>query len=283
MSIVYLNGDYLDADEARVPVLDRGFIFGDGIYEVVPVFGGQPLRLDHHLQRLRNSLEAIRLDDPHDAAQWATLLNELITRNGGGDMSVYLQITRGVAKRDHALPEHTTPTVFAMCNPLAPAPAEWLANGIAAVSLDDSRWLHCNIKATSLLPNVLLRQQALDSGAQEAILFRDGLVTEGAASNVFVVIGGLIVTPPTDHRLLPGITRDLLLELARENGMPCTEHPISIGELAAADEIWLTSSTREVLPVTRLDGKAVGKGEPGPLWRRMFALYQDYKARLRQA
>lgn len=282
MSIVYLNGEYLDADEARVPVLDRGFIFGDGIYEVVPTFGGRPLRLEHHLQRLENSLKAIRLDNPHSTSEWAELLSELLARNGDGDMSVYLQITRGVAQRDHALPNGTKPTVFAMCNPLKGAPAEWLEKGIAAVSLDDSRWLHCNIKATSLLPNVLLRQEALDSGAQEAILVRDGYVTEGAASNVFVIIGGLIVTPPADHRLLPGITRDLVLELARENGIPCTENTISVGELAAADEIWLTSSTREVLAVTKLDGKAVGKGEPGPLWRRIFDLYQDYKARMRQ-
>ena len=281
MATVYLNGEFLPDSEARVSVLDRGFIFGDGVYEVVPVYGGKLFRFSEHLSRLQNSLDALRIPNPLSDDQWTIILTDLINRNGGGDQSLYLQITRGSAKRDHAMPENPTPTVFAMCNELKPLPAETINNGVAAITLDDIRWLRCHIKAISLLPNVLLRQEALDQGAAEAILIRDGYATEGAASNLFAVINGVITTPPKGPILLPGITRDLILELAANNNMSHKESSISLTELQRADEIWLTSSTKEILSVTQLDGKSIADGKPGPLYRRMLALYQDYKQALR--
>ena len=281
MSIVHLNGRNLPAEEACVPVLDRGFIFGDGVYEVIPVYGGRPFRLDAHLQRLANSLAEVRIPDPHTRQEWATLIHSLIEANGGGDQSLYLQVTRGPAARDHALPENPAPTVFAMSNPLRPPAAEILARGIEAITLDDIRWSRCHIKATSLLPNVLLRQTALDAGAAEAILIRDGQATEGAASNLFAVLDGELRTPPKGPRLLPGITRDVILELAAANDIPHREADIPAEDLARASEIWVTSSTKEILPVTTLDGEPVGDGRPGPLFRRLYDLYQANKAKLR--
>ena len=281
MAAVYLNGEFLPADQACIPVLDRGFIFGDGVYEVIPVYGGRLFRLDEHLQRLRNSLHAVRIPEPLGDADWRTLLEELVARNHGGEQSIYLQVTRGSAQRDHAMPEHPEPTVFAMSSPLHPVSAEIREHGVAAITLDDIRWQRCHIKAISLLPNILLRQQALDQGAAEAILVRDGLATEGAASNLFIVSDDTLITPPTGPLLLPGITRDLILELAETNGIPHREHDIRHEQLRDADEIWLTSSTKEILPVTRLDDRPVADGSPGPLYRRMLALYQDYKQHLR--
>ena len=281
MSIVHLNGQNLPAEEACVPVLDRGFIFGDGVYEVIPVFGGRPFRLDEHLQRLENSLSEVRIPNPHTREEWAGLIQNLIDANGGGDQSLYLQVTRGPAARDHALPENPAPTVFAMSNPLQPPAAEILEHGIEAITLDDIRWARCHIKAISLLPNILLRQTALDAGASEAILIRDGYATEGAASNLFVVLDGELRTPPKGPRLLPGITRDVILELAAANGIPHREADIRAEDLARASEIWVTSSTKEILPVTTLDDKAVGNGKPGSVFRRMYDLYQANKAKLR--
>ena len=281
MPIVHLNGRNLPAEEACVPVLDRGFIFGDGVYEVIPVFGGHPFRLDEHLQRLENSLSEVRIPSPHTRGEWTTLIRNLIDANGGGDQSLYLQVTRGPAARDHALPENPAPTVFAMSNPLRPPAPEVLEQGIEAITLDDIRWSRCHIKAISLLPNILLRQTALDAGATEAILTRDGQATEGAASNLFAVLDGELRTPPKGPRLLPGITRDVILELAAANGIPHREADIRAEDLAHASEVWVTSSTREILPVTTLDGKAVGNGRPGPVFRRMYDLYQANKAKLR--
>jgi D-alanine transaminase len=280
MAIVFLNDSYLPAEEACIPVLDRGFIFGDGVYEVVPAYHGKLFRLDEHLTRLENSLAAVRIPNPHDRTQWQTILQSLVAQNGGSDQSVYLQVTRGPAKRDHALPQHPTPTVFAMSNPLIPPAQAVLDQGVAAITLDDIRWQHCHIKAISLLPNVLLRQQALEADAAEAILIRDGLATEGAASNLFVVLDGVIITPSKGPQLLPGITRDLVLELAAQAKIPHQEANIARQDLAHASEIWLTSSTKEILPVTQLDGKPVGDGRPGPIFRRMIALYQEYKQSL---
>jgi D-alanine transaminase len=282
MATVYLNGQFMPAEQATVSVLDRGFIFGDGVYEVIPVYGGHLFRFDHHLERLQNSLDAIRITNPLSRDQWHDMLTQLVQRNGDGDQSVYLQVTRGVAKRDHAIPPQITPTVFAMSNPLITPPMEQLHQGVAAITVDDIRWQNCHIKAISLLPNILLRQQAVDADTAEAILIRDGLATEGAASNLFIVKDGAIITPPKGPLLLPGITRDLILELARDNGIPAEEAPVSMADLAAADEVWLSSSTKEILPVTRLDDRPVGNGEPGPLWRRMLALFQDYKQQLRR-
>jgi D-alanine transaminase len=281
MNIVYLNNKFLPADQACVPVLDRGFIFGDGVYEVIPAYGGKLFRLDEHLQRLQNSLAAVRIPNPLSNAGWATMLNELIAQNHGEDQSHYLHVTRGSAPRDLAMPDDPVPTVFAMSNTLKPVSQEICANGVAAITLDDIRWQRCHIKALRLLPNILLRQEALDQDAAEAILIRDGFATEGAASNLFVVIDGVLCTPPTGPFLLPGITRDLILELAAANNIPHREKNISRDELQHADEIWLSSSTKEILPVTQLDDSPVANGKPGPLYQQMLALYQDYKQQLR--
>ncbi len=274
--MIYLNGSFLPLEQARIPVLDRGFIFGDGIYEVIPVYSRQPFRLAEHLSRLERSLAGIRLPNPHSAAEWAVKITELIAHNPWEDQSVYLHITRGVAKRDHAFPQNTPPTVMMISSPLAAPAPEHLARGVSAVTAVDNRWLRCDIKAISLLPNVLLRQQAVDAGAVEAILLRDGMLTEGAASNVFVVRNGILLAPPKSHLMLPGITYDVVLELAAT--IPHEVRPLTETELRGAHEIWLTSSTREITPVTRLDGQPVGAGEPGPLFRRMHGLYQEFKA-----
>ncbi|MFA7095573.1 MAG: D-amino acid aminotransferase [Gammaproteobacteria bacterium] len=282
MSIVYLNGEFLPKDEARVSVLDRGFLFGDGVYEVIPVYGGRLFRLEQHLDRLDQSLVGIRLANPHTRPEWRQIIGQLVELQGGGDQSVYLQVTRGAApKRDHAFPADVRATVFAMSSPLTPNPPEVAQQGVAAITLEDIRWKYCHIKAVTLLANVLLRQQALDGGAVESILIRDGEVTEGAASNVFIVRAGELLTPPKGPFLLPGITRDLILELAAANGIPHREAAITEADLASAAEIWVTSSTREILPVTTLNGVPVGNGKPGPQWTRMAALFQAYKECLR--
>ncbi len=281
MNIVYLNGKFCPDAEACVPVLDRGFIFGDGVYEVIPAYNGKLFRLPEHLQRLQNNLDAIRIRNPHSQQKWEELLTELISSNNDnsetGHFSVYLQVTRGVAKRDHALPPNIVPTVFAMANSLQPPSKNDLASGIKAITADDYRWRNCQIKATSLLPNVLLRQLAIDEGATESILIRDGIATEGAASNVFIVEKGKLITPPKGPFLLPGITRDLILELAADNNIPFEETDISRERLFDADEIWTTSSTKEILPVTSLDHNAVGAGIPGPMWSTMVDLFQAFK------
>ncbi|MGM0593399.1 MAG: D-amino acid aminotransferase [Pseudomonadota bacterium] len=278
---VFLNGQYLPAAEAKISVLDRGFIFGDGVYEVIPVYGGRLFRLPHHLERLDHSLQGIRLHNPLDHTTWQQRLEELIDRNGGGEQSLYLQVTRGVAPRDHRFPTHTEPTVFAMSTPLGPVP-DTLREGVAAITVEDIRWKLCNIKAIALLPNILLRQQAADAGAAEAIMLRDGFVTEGSASNLFIVNNGVVLTPPKSNLLLPGITRDLVVELCHDNAVPCVEGAISQMQLQQADEIWLTSSSKEITPVIRLDQAPVGQGRPGPLWQRLIALYQTYKQAFRE-
>ena len=280
MSIVFLNDEFKNAETAKISVLDRGFLLGDGVYEVIPAYSGVLFRLEEHLNRLQQSLDAIRLHNPHSFSQWKTILDNLVKKNNHKDSSVYLQVTRGVAVRDHAFPGDVTPTVFAMINKIAPLSAEYYENGVSAITLDDNRWSRCNIKAISLLPNVLLRQQAVDQGVAEAILIRDGLVTEGAASNVFAVIDGKLFTPPKSEHLLPGITRDLVMEMAQQHGIPNAEDEISLAQLQAADEIWLTSSTKEILPVTQLDKKPVGSGKPGDMWCRMSKIYGHFKKTL---
>lgn len=280
--LVYLNGEYLPLNEAKVSVLDRGFIFGDGVYEVIPAYGSKALRFEHHMQRLQNSLDAVRIKNPLTNDEWREIINRLIAATDSQDQSVYLHVTRGVASRDHQFPDDAEPTVFVMCNELHPVDHSLLEKGISAVTLDDIRWQHCNIKAIALLPNILLRQQAVDKDAKEAILIRDGYMTEGAASNVFIVKEGVIKTPPKDNKLLPGITRDLVVELAHTHKMPVEETTISEKEFLDADEIWLTSSTKEILPVTQINGQQVGSSQPGPVWRNMFQKYQDYKETLRK-
>ena len=280
--LVYLNGDYLPINEAKISVLDRGFIFGDGVYEVIPAYDGKALRFEHHMQRLQNSLDAVRITNPLTNAQWQEVLDKLISETGSEDQYLYLHITRGVASRDHRFPDETKPTVFVMSSVLQPVEPALLEKGISAVTLDDIRWQHCNIKAIALLPNILLRQQAVDQDAMEAILIRDGDITEGAASNVFIVSDGVIKTPPKGKKLLPGITRDLVVELAKTHNMPVEEVAITEKEFLAADEVWLTSSTKEILPVTRINEQQVGNGKPGAVWRDMYEKYQDYKETLRQ-
>lgn len=275
MSRVYLNGVFLPLERACVPVMDRGFIFGDAVYEVIPVYGGQPFRLEQHLARLEHSLESVRIRSPFSRGEWRSVLSRLVAQNGGGDQSLYVQVSRGVAERDHVPPITIKPTVFIMSKPwkacLAPEP-------VSAIVCLDYRWGRCDIKTTSLLANVLLRYQAVETGAYEAILVRDGWLTEGAASNVFIVSRGLVKTPPRGPQLLPGITRDLLVELLTAAGIPpCEETPVSETALREAQEIWLTSSTREIVPVVRLDQRPVGQGVPGPLWAKVNAMYQEAK------
>jgi len=268
--------------QACVPVLDRGFLFGDGVYEVIPVYGGHPFRLQQHLDRLESSLKAISIPSPHSAEEWKHIFQGLIDTVPDQDSSLYLQVTRGVAPRDHTFPEFVRPTVFVMLNPIKPVSAEVLRTGIKAVVREDIRWDRCDIKSISLLGNVLLKQEAVEAGAAETILIRNGLVTEGSISNIFVVKTGEIITPAKDQLLLGGVTRDLVLELARKHGLPVREAEIRELILRAADEIWTTSSTREVLPVTMLDGNPVGDGKPGPVWETIRALYSQCKEKLRQ-
>ena len=274
---VYLNGAFLAPAEAHVSAFDRGFVFGDGVYEVIPVFGGRLFRLPHHLARLDNSLREIRMVNPLPTAEWQRVFERLVGIQGGGELSIYLQVTRGVAPRDHAFPSNIAPTVFAYATPLKYPPAEQVERGITAITAPDIRWLRCDIKAIALLPNAMLRSQALDADAAEAILLRDGFMTEGAASNIFVVRGGRLMTPPKGPLILPGVTRDLVLELARAHDVPCAEAAVSEAALRSADEIWMTSSTKEILAVTRLDGKPVGDGKPGSMHARLLALYKEYK------
>ena len=281
---VYLNGKFLPLEEAFVPVLDRGFIFGDGVYEVIPVYSRRAFRLHEHLLRLQASLDGIRLDNPHSMDEWEELIQTLIKHNSAEDQYLYLHLTRGVAKRDHAFPQPPVkPTVFMMSSPLSQPAAELLASGVSATTATDNRWLRCDIKAISLLPNVLLRQLAVDDGCAETILIREGndigdsFMTEGAASNIFVVKNGTLFAPPKNNLMLPGITYDVVLEIAKENKIPYQVRKIYKTEIFDADEILLTSSTKEVLPVTRVDGKAVGSGKPGAMFTRLHMLYQKFK------
>ena len=275
--IVYLNGQFLPIEQAHVSVLDRGFIFGDGVYEVIPVYSRHAFRLREHLRRLEQSLASLRLANPYSPDEWEKLARELITCNESEDQSLYLQITRGVAPRDHAFPENTAPTVFMMSNPLTTPSSEQCERGVAAISATDIRWDRCDIKAIALLPNVLLRQLAVDAGAAETVLFRDGILTEGSASNIFAVEKGVILAPPKDNHMLPGITYDVVLELAAAHDIPVNIGYFDEARIRAADELWITSSTKEVLAITTLDGKPIADAKPGPMFRRIYGWYQDYK------
>lgn len=271
---VFLNGEYLPLAEAKISVMDRGFLFGDGVYEVIPVYAGRIFRIEEHLRRLNNSLTDIRLDNPYTPQEWQAIFQPLLVSDK--DQSLYLQITRGIAeKRDHAFPEKVTPTVLVMCTEVKPFEGKF--TGIKAVTLDDTRWELCHIKAITLLANILLRQEAIDEGCAEAILIKQGYVTEGAASNVFAVIDGVLMTPLNNGSILAGITRDVILELAAQNNIPFSEQVIALEALQQATEIWVTSSTREIVPVVELDGLKVGDGKPGPLFRRMDTLLQAEK------
>lgn len=278
--VCYLNGEILPLDRAKISVLDRGFIFGDAIYEVIPVYHRKPLRLAAHIARLQRSLGEIRIPSPHTEGEWAGLIDELIASNESDNQAIYLQVSRGVAKREFGLLQDIQPTVFILSSPFVPPPKQQIDNGVAGVSLTDFRWLRCDVKSTSLLGANMLRQFANDAGGAECVLFRDGLLTEGSSSNIFVVKNGILLTPPKSRLILPGITSDLLLELATENGVPTEVREVPEAEVKAADELMLSASLRELLAITQLDGKSVGGGNPGPVFRRLYELFTAYKANL---
>ena len=276
MTTVYLNGEFLPLEQAHVSVLDRGFMFADGVYEIIPVFSGSPFRLAEHLQRLQDSLDGISLQLDYGQERWQSLIDRLLRANGiRADSSIYIQVTRGVAERNHCYQSDFTPTVFMYCKLLQHAD---VSEGVSAVLHEDIRWQYCHIKAVALLPNVMMKQYARDQdGSIEAILHHDGYVTEGAASNVFIVTDATISTPPKSNHLLPGITRDLVVELIGASRYQCREVPVSKEQLLQADEIWLTSSSLGIAPVVRLDGRPVSNGNPGPVWRDLDNSYQTFK------
>ncbi len=274
--IVHLNGNWLPLSQATVSVLDRGFIFGDGVYEVVPLYSGRPFRMQQHLARLNRSLAAIRIPNPHTPEQWQSLVLDLAQRNGGGDQFVYMQVTRGVAKRDHAFPANVTPTVFAMSSPFTRPDARQRDQGLSAVSVPDERWLHCEIKSVSLLGNVLARQYAVDHGTHEVVQFRGDHMTEGSASNIWVVsASGVLLAPPRNHLILEGIRYGLIEQIAEAKGVPFEIRPIHRDEVMSASELMLSSATKEILPIVTLDGHAVGAGVPGPVYRKLRAGYDE--------
>ena len=282
----YLNGEFLPLSAARISPLDRGFLFGDGVYEVIPVYSRRPFRVDEHLRRLQTSLDGIRLANPLSDEGWKAVITRLVTEAANSekfvDQTVYLQVTRGADdKRDQAFPVGIAPTVFAFTSPLVCPSDAVRASGVAAITAPDIRWAKCDLKAVSLLANVLLRQQAVEQGCAETIMLRDGFMTEGAASNIFVVKDGIILTPPQDGRILPGITYDVVLELAARHGAAHAIRPVSEAELRSADELWMTSSTKEVLAIVTLDGHPVGRGafagRPGPVTQRMHEWYRIFR------
>jgi D-alanine transaminase len=281
--MVFLNGQFLPLEEAKISVLDRGFIFGDGVYELVPVYVRVPFRLDEHLTRLERSLSETGIRNPYSREQWRDTIFKLIDSQPFEDQGVYFQVTRGVAKRDHSFPKDVEPTVFMMSNPLTSPPAEQIERGAAAVSAIDNRWLRCDIKSISLIGNVLLRQLSAEANAVETILFRQGKLTEASASNVFIVKRGVIESPAKGNLILPGITYDVVVELARANAMPLRFKEITEAETRSADELWVTSSSKEVLAIVTLDGKKIGDGRPGPVFRRIYELYQEFKQKVMRA
>jgi len=284
-TLCYLNGDYARLCDAKVSVLDRGFIFGDGIYEVVPAYGGRLFRFDEHMARLARSLAKVRIPNPLAPAQWLEHSRKLVAalqaETGAADQLVYLQVTRGVAPRDHVMPADPVPTVFMMANPVKPPTAEQRRQGVACISARDFRWEHADIKSTSLLGNVLARQMSADRGALETVMFRDGFLTEASSSNVWVVHEGAVLGAPKSEHVLEGIRYELLRELCEENGIAFNLRPVPESDVNSADELLLTSATKEVLPVTSLDGTPVGhgalRGKPGPVYARLYEAYQRAK------
>lgn len=282
MNKVYLNGRFVERDQACLPITDRGLLFGDSVYEVIPAFGGAPFRAEQHLARLDRSLRSIRMRNPHSIQEWFGILDQLCSDFPSQDHSIYLQVTRGsYPTRAHKIPDKVEPTVIAFATPMAER-APGIANeGIKVITLEDIRWQRCDVKATTLLPNVLAQAEAAEKGAIDAILVRQGQALEGTASNLFIVLEGLLITPPDSEKILPGVTRDLVLELARDANIPYAQASISEEDLKKATEIWLTSSTREISPVVELDGEPVGDGKPGEHWRYIDQLYQAAKQRIR--
>ncbi len=278
--LVYLNGAMTPLSEARIPVLDRGFIFGDGIYEVIPIYDGKMFRSEQHLARLSRSLRAVGMSNPHEREEWLALIARVVNANPAPNQMVYIQVTRGVAARKHAFPQGVSPTVFIMSNPLVlPSPAA-RERGVACVSMEDRRWLHCDVKSTSLLGNVLAAQNAAEHDATETIQFRDGFLTEASSSNVWVAKDGQLMAPPKDNLILEGIRYGLIEEMCAAHGIPLIARRIARGEVFGADEVLLSSATKEVLPVISIDGRPIGDGQPGPIYRKLYAAYQDAKAAL---
>ncbi|MFA4970603.1 MAG: D-amino acid aminotransferase [Sulfuritalea sp.] len=298
---IFLNGEWLAAEDARVSVMDRGFLFGDGVYEVIPVYSRQPFRLEQHLARLQHSLDGIQLANPYRVDEWIGFITQLAREAEWEDQSIYIQVTRGpMAVRNHAFPTQITPTAVILAEAMSTPPANQREQGIAAVSAADIRWLRCDLKTTSLLANCLLRQLAVSAGCVETVLFRDGFLTEGSASSIFVVKNGVLLAPMKNHLMLPGITYDVVLELAAQHGLPHEVRDITEAETRDADELWMCSSTKEVLPIVTLDGRAVGtevgacppakrnpgqteSGMPGPVFAQMYAWYQEFKAKVMRA
>lgn len=281
LPICYLNGEFMPLEEARISPLDRGFLYADSVYEVMPVYAGRPFRFEAHRLRLARSLAELRMADPYDKTQWRDIIGKLIEQNGGGDQYIYWQVTRGAERgRNHAPLPDIPRTVFAFCAPLPLPGPEVLEKGLTCITAADTRWARCDIKSTALLANVLLRQLAVDAGASETILLRDGELTEASAAAVHVVIRGTLHTPPNSRRVLPGTTRGVIEELAERIRLPHVSARVDEAQLRNADEIWLSAATREVVPVTMLDGKPVGSGKPGPLWSRIYAEFQRYKQEL---
>ena len=279
LPVCYLNGHLLPLREARISPLDRSFLFGDGVYEVIAARRGRARRVASHLARLIRSLGEVRIRNPHSEQQWQALIEAVIEANGGGDLYVYLQVSRGAEYgRNHAPLPEVEPTVFAFCSPLPVTSAEILERGVACITAEDTRWARCDIKSVSLLANVLLRQQSVEAGAAETILLRDGWLTDASSSTVYIVVAQQVCAPPNSNRLLPGTTRSLIEELADLHGIERRSRPISEAQLRSADEVWLSAATRGVVPVTSLDGKAVGNGRPGPVWQRMRGLIESYWA-----
>ncbi|MFZ6687856.1 D-amino acid aminotransferase [Undibacterium sp. SXout11W] len=276
--LVYLNGALTPLSEAKIPVLDRGFIFGDGIYEVIPVYERKMFRAEQHLARLFRSLNAIGITNPHSKEEWFSLINQVMAAHEADDQMVYIQITRGVAKRAHAFPKDATPTVFIMTNPIVLPTAIAREQGVACVSMEDKRWLHCEIKSISLLGNVLAAQNAAEHAVTESIQFRDDYLTEASASNVWIVKDGVMMGPPKDNLILEGIRYGLIQELCAELKIPLEARRISRDEVFAADEVMLSSATKEVLAVVRIDDQTIGKGVPGPIYQQLYKAYQQAKA-----
>ena len=280
---VFLNGEFMPMEEARVPVLDRGFIFGDGIYELVPVYSRTPFRLEGHLARMERSLSEVKITNPYSRAEWTKIIEQMIDRQSFDDQGVYWQITRGVAKRDHAFPKNVRPTVFMMSNPLVNPSKEVVENGGKAVSAQDFRWQRCDLKTISLIGNCMLRQLSAEEGAVETILFRDGKLTEASASNAYIVKDGVIATPPKDNLILPGITLDVVFDIVKRANLPMEVREIAEAEVFGADEVWVTSSSKEIVAIVDLDGKTIGTGKPGPVFRKAWQLYQDFKSEVMRA
>ena len=275
--VVYLNGEYVPQNEARVSVEDRGFLFADGVYEVIRAYEGRPFLLEAHLERLRQGLQALRIDDPGTAGL-PEVAERLLDENGlrSGDATIYIQITRGAAPRAHAFPPAgTRPTVYVAAKRFQPHPAEYVQDGVAAITYPDMRWSRCDIKSVALLPNVLANQAAKEAGAFEALFVRDGIVIEGSHSNLFAVRDGTLVTYPACNYILAGITRRRVMELAAGLGIPVVEDAIPVHALSETTELFLSGTTTEILPVTRVDGRAIGNGRPGPITRRLQRAFRD--------